>query len=146
MLPYPEAHEISAAGLLARFFQDNVLFIKRTADKTADIRVSGIDWEMKSPTGKGKYKLLDKLCREVERQFHLSNSLKRLILIKKDGQILAFSKKVCYNVTTEGSGSVGLHKSEFSIFGVTHNASLGRHILPVTEVDINRTVSRDFHG
>ena len=116
VLPYPEAHEISAAGILAGYFNEDVVFIKRTANKTADIRVSDADWEIKSPTGKGKYNIqhqfqkaakqspnvvfdarrskihINKISREVDRQFKLSRSLKRLILIKKDGKIVAFNK------------------------------------------------------
>jgi hypothetical protein len=131
ILPHPKPHEISAAGLIASYLQKDATFIKSTIGKTADNRVMNVEWEIKSPTGRGKkYNIqhqfhraakqfhraakqshraakqslnvvLDarrskihttRIISEAKRQFHLAKSLKRLIIIKKDGKIIVFSK------------------------------------------------------
>jgi hypothetical protein len=116
ILPYPEKFEITAAGILAKHFRCNALFIKRTAHKTADIVVDGVDWEIKSPTGGGKRNIqhqlsraikqspnivfdarrskihITKIYRELDKQFKMTKTLKRLILITKTGEVVEFFK------------------------------------------------------
>jgi hypothetical protein len=53
----PETHEIDVAWILARFFSTTVEFLIPVDDykrKTADIVMLGVEWEIKSPTGKSK--------------------------------------------------------------------------------------------
>lgn len=53
--PYPEAHELSAALILAHFFETNVEFIRRTMTiKSADVKIKNVEWELKKPDWKWK--------------------------------------------------------------------------------------------
>lgn len=109
--PYPYDFEISAAIMLANYFQQNVEFIPRAIMTTPDVKIGAILWEIKSPTGKGKRNIqhqfnrgmkqsdnivfdarrskidIRKIRRELARQASLTKSLKRLILITKDAKI-----------------------------------------------------------
>ncbi len=55
--PKPSETEISAAYILADFFQADVKFIPRENHKTPDYLIDGVKWELKSPTGTGKYNI-----------------------------------------------------------------------------------------
>ena len=81
-----------------------------------DIRISNIRWEMKSPTGEGKYLISNtiqraikqspniiidlrrakrhetKCLRELQNEFAKSKSLKRLKIITKRGKVIDFVK------------------------------------------------------
>ena len=83
---------------------------------TPDIKMNGLEWEMKAPIGEGKYLMSNtvqkavkqsnnviidlrhtkrhqtKCIRELEREFSKSSSLKRLKVIAKNGKTLDFSK------------------------------------------------------
>jgi len=62
----PEQHEIDAAIVLARHYRCNVEFLIPIDDykrKTADVIMFGVEWEMKSPTGKSKYNIQDQFRR-----------------------------------------------------------------------------------
>ena len=52
--PQPTRAEISAAQLLAVFFNENVKFIPRNNYKTPDFIIGKTKWELKSPCGAGK--------------------------------------------------------------------------------------------
>lgn len=117
ILPYPEKYEIEAAGILAQHFKTQVRFLPRNDHKTADFQIGGIAWELKSPTGLGKYNIqhalrsallqspniiLDarrskirqnKIKQELQIQFIKTPKMKRLILITKAGELIEFSKK-----------------------------------------------------
>ncbi|TAH35854.1 hypothetical protein EYC59_01485 [Candidatus Saccharibacteria bacterium] len=78
--------------------------------------IEGVEWEMKSPTGKSKYTIQNQFRRaarqsrnlifdmrrvqlpttivqqEVEKQFTLRRSIKRLKLITKTGMVIEFRK------------------------------------------------------
>ena len=111
--PYPEAHEISAAAILAEHFKVDVEFVRRIINaKSADVLISGVIWEIKSPTGKGKRNIqhtlsdalkqskcivfdarrskihMRKIINELQRQFNLTASMKRLLLIRKDKTVV----------------------------------------------------------
>ena len=115
--PQPQPFEISAAVILARHFKSDVYFVKRASNhKTADIDITGILWEIKSPTGDGKrniqhqfYRALKQSCnfvfdarrsklhiqkitRELEKQFSMTKNIKRLILITKTKKVIEFKK------------------------------------------------------
>lgn len=83
---------------------------------TPDIKMNGLKWEMKAPTGEGKYLMANtiqravkqshnvivdlrhtkrhqtKCLRELENEFKRSGSLKRLKIITKSGKTLDFEK------------------------------------------------------
>ena len=83
---------------------------------TPDIKMNGFKWEMKAPTGEGKYLMANtiqravkqshnvivdlrhtkrhqaKCLRELENEFKRSGSLKRLKIITKSGKTLDFEK------------------------------------------------------
>ncbi|MDR1184360.1 MAG: hypothetical protein LBK67_06140 [Coriobacteriales bacterium] len=107
--PYPWPHEISAAVILAEYFQADVEFLKRIENaKSADVLIKGIIFEIKSPTGKGKRNIqhtltaalkqskcivfdarrsrihMNKVVGELQRQFKMTPSINRLLLIRKD--------------------------------------------------------------
>ncbi|MDR1410523.1 MAG: hypothetical protein LBJ12_09775 [Oscillospiraceae bacterium] len=112
----PEEHEITAAKLLANHFQTDVEFISRSSNKTPDLKIGSLRVEIKSPTGKGKRNIqhtlqnaqkqssaivfdarrskihIEKIRRELDRQFKMAKSIKKLLLIKKDGAIVDFEK------------------------------------------------------
>lgn len=114
--PAPARYEITAATLLADYFKADVEFILRSNQKTPDFLINGVAWELKSPTGNGKYNVqhqikaaakqsanlvfdarrskmhMAKIRNEVERNFGYTKSIKRLILIDKNKAIVELSK------------------------------------------------------
>jgi len=117
MKPKPEPHELSAATILAGFFEADVLFLRRIVNsKSADVLIRGTIWEIKSPTGKGKRNIqhtlsaamkqskcivfdarrskihMAKITSELQRQFRLTASMERLLLIKKDKTVVEITR------------------------------------------------------
>ena len=114
--PSPARYEITAATLLADYFKADVEFVLRSNQKTPDFLIGGIKWELKSPTGDGKYNVqhqiksaarqssnvifdarrskmhMTKIRNEVERHFKYTKPVRRLILIDKSNSIVEFSK------------------------------------------------------
>lgn len=114
--PYPESYEITAADIIAKHFDENAIFIKRSRHKTPDLSIKNLSWEIKSPTGTGKHNIqhclqdassqsqniiLDtrrskihqnRIKIEATRQFKLIRRAKRLLIITKDGKIIEFNK------------------------------------------------------
>jgi hypothetical protein len=114
--PFPAHYEISAAKLLAKYFQTDVEFITRTNHKTADFFIDDSEWELKSPTGSSKYNIQHQLKDAAKQssnvvldarrskihiarirkdaQFHFSTikPIKRLILINKRGEVVELTK------------------------------------------------------
>ncbi len=110
--PFPARYELSAASILASYFKADVEFIPRANYKTPDFLIKGIIWELKSPTGKGKNNIerqlqtglkqsrniifdarrskihISKIRRELDKQFKLTKSMKRLILIEKSNKVV----------------------------------------------------------
>jgi len=62
--PPPETHEVSAAQIVSSFLQEDAEFIARNNYKSPDIKINGLLWEIKSPTGTGK--------RNIERQLQIA--------------------------------------------------------------------------
>ena len=50
----PHDFEMSAALLVANYFETNVVFLRPASLKSPDLRVKGEIWELKSPRGNGK--------------------------------------------------------------------------------------------
>jgi hypothetical protein len=111
----PRPHERETAELLARLFQSNLIFMRRSSSKTPDLYVlkTDIRWELKSPTGGGKHTVQNNL-REASKQseniildltrskmtdiqgisrakdfiLHERSRIKCLKILKKDGTII----------------------------------------------------------
>jgi hypothetical protein len=64
LVDLPKEHELSAALLLAYHFKSDVVFLRPQTDRTPDIEVKGIKWEIKSPKGNGK-KTIENNLRKV---------------------------------------------------------------------------------
>ncbi len=114
--PSPARYELTAAQLLSEHFKADVEFIQRSNHKTPDFRIKGVKWELKSPTGDGKYNVqhqikaaakqssnvvfdarrskmhMSKIRNEVERQFRFIKPVRRLILIDKTRKIVELTK------------------------------------------------------
>jgi hypothetical protein len=69
--PKPESFEISAAGILAEYFKDDAVFIVRDTNKTPDVTIKGVDWEIKSPLGKGRHVIEDQLKRASKQSLNI---------------------------------------------------------------------------
>lgn len=55
--PKPTLREISAAYILAEYFKADIKFIPRSNQKTPDFLIKNLHWELKTPTGTGKYNI-----------------------------------------------------------------------------------------
>lgn len=114
--PSSAQHELSAATLLSNYFEADVEFIPRSNHKTPDFLIKDINWELKSPTGDGKYNIqhqikaaakqssnvildvrnskihMTKIRSDVQRHFKFTKAVKRLILIDKSKHVVELSK------------------------------------------------------
>lgn len=114
--PSPARYEITAAELLANHFHTDVEFILRSNYQTPDFRIDDIEWELKSPTGAGKNNIerqlqaalrqshcivfdarrskihILKIKAELNRQFQLTQSIRRLILIDKNKSVIELTR------------------------------------------------------
>ena len=57
LYPKPSNQEMTAAYILVDFFNSDVKFVVRSDNKTPDFLIDNKYWELKSPTGNGKYNL-----------------------------------------------------------------------------------------
>ncbi len=116
---YPETHELETAAVFLAIGYD-VEFIKPSDTqklRSADVVIDGIEWEVKSPTGKSRYTIQNQFKRaarqsknlildsrrvrlsndfvrqEVSKQFMLRKSIVRIKLILKSGEIIDFKKR-----------------------------------------------------
>lgn len=71
VFPKPTASEISAAYILCDFFGVDVEFIPRNNCKTPDLIISGIAWELKTPTGDGKRNLQHTINRAIKQSQYI---------------------------------------------------------------------------
>ena len=55
--PKPSSREMSAAYILLEYFNKDIKFVARNNNKTPDFLINNKYWELKSPTGNGKYNL-----------------------------------------------------------------------------------------
>ncbi len=114
--PAPARYELTAARLLAEYFKADVEFIVRSNHKTPNFLIKGLKWELKSPTGTGKYNVqhqikaaakqsgnvvfdarrskmhMAKIRNDVGRNFRYAKSIQRLILIDKAKNIVELSR------------------------------------------------------
>ncbi len=57
VFPKPSVREMSAAYILLDYFKTDIEFIPRNNQKTPDFMIGGIEWELKTPIGTGKYNI-----------------------------------------------------------------------------------------
>ena len=110
--PLPTQNEYNVAEILANYYHADVYFVPRNNYKTPDFKINGQFWELKSPVGKGKYNIENTLKRakkqsrfiiydsrlskkhirriesELRRLSKDSSYIQKLLLIKKDGQLI----------------------------------------------------------
>lgn len=113
----PSKEELSAAKLLAKYFDSKVKFVKRNNCKTPDFLIGNSVWELKSPTGSGKHNVQHnlqdasnqsknvvfdgrkskihpkKLKNELQYQLKLIKKIKRLVYIDKSGRVVEIFRK-----------------------------------------------------
>lgn len=111
--PLPSPRELSAARLLANHFQCDITCVTRSEHKSPDFKIHNLYWELKSPTGSGKYNIQHLLHSAIQQspniivdarfsKMHISKikreliyhskittkGIKNLLLITKDEKIL----------------------------------------------------------
>ena len=113
-----DTHEMATVVFLTELGKDVELIPRSNIEgcHTPDIKMDGLDWEMKSPKGSGKWlvkntvqraahqseniiidlrrvKLPQEKClRELEHQFEMSKRIKRMKIITKGKKCLDFDK------------------------------------------------------
>ena len=110
--PILASYELTAAELLKTYFESDIEFIERNNRKTPDFKIGDLYWELKSPTGKGKFNVQHQLKAAAKQsenvifdarrsKMHIvkirggiqhflrhSKAIKRIILIEKTGKIV----------------------------------------------------------
>lgn len=116
LYPKPSNREMTAAYILIDFFNADIKFVIRSDNKTPDFLIKNKYWELKSPTGNGKYNLqhalrsaakqseniiidarfskihINKIKNELSYQFKHSKNIKRLLLIDKQKDVVEISR------------------------------------------------------
>ena len=114
----PEEHELATAEFFSSKGKD-IVFLRPSQipeSRTPDIKMDGVEWEIKSPLGDGKrtisknfkkaaaqsrYIIFDlRRCglpesqsiSQLKKEFDLRSSMRRLLVIKKNDELLEFSK------------------------------------------------------
>lgn len=114
----PEAHELETADIFTGLGKNVEFLYPIDADrvKTPDVIIDGITWEMKSPTGSGRWTIDNQFKRakrqskhliidmrrmkiaeevavkEIERIFSTKRTVKRVMLVTKSGAVIDFTK------------------------------------------------------
>ena len=113
VFPKPSKREMSAAYILLGYFKADVKFIPRSNQKTPDFLIKNYRWELKTPTGDGKYNIqhllhsaiqqsknivvdarfskmhLSRIIGELKRHSNLTTKgIKNLIVITKEKKII----------------------------------------------------------
>lgn len=65
VFPKPSTKEISAAYILLDYFCTDVKFVARSKNRTPDFLINKEYWELKTPTGNGKYNIQHALRKAV---------------------------------------------------------------------------------
>lgn len=115
--PLPSPRELSAARLLANHFQCDITCVTRSEHKSPDFRIGKLFWELKTPTGTGKYNIqhalhsatrqsgniiidarfsklhINKIKSILQHEMVLTKNIKRLLLIQKDEKVLEIYKR-----------------------------------------------------
>lgn len=83
MKPRPKIHEETAAAILANHFAKDVYFIEVTNHGTPDIRIDGVEWEMKSPDGASQYTIQNNMRKAGRQSKNIIVDLRRVRLHHK---------------------------------------------------------------
>ena len=112
-------HEVNAILLLLDYFNTDITCINPGLGKTPDIRIKGIEWELKSPQGDG-IKTIENILKKATKQsdniildfsrikmngsqalsrtrYYLHNNkhkIKRLIIITKNHKVIDFKDEL----------------------------------------------------
>lgn len=112
-------HEVNAILLLLDYFDTDITCITPGAGKTPDLRISGIEWELKSPQGDG-VKTIENILKKAAKQskniildfsrikmngnqalsrtrYYLHNNkhgIKKLIVITKNHKVIDFKDEL----------------------------------------------------
>ena len=74
----PKEHELSAAILIADFFQTDIIFLRPTCQHTPDLEINNIRWELKSPLGDGKNTIKNNLHGARKQSVNIIIDLRRI--------------------------------------------------------------------
>lgn len=74
----PSDYELSAALILARYFKSDIIFLRPLKDKTPDIEVKNMRWEIKSPKGSGKKTIENNLRAARKQSLNIIVDLRRM--------------------------------------------------------------------
>lgn len=110
--PGPSPKELSAARILLEYFKKDIVFVSRKNNRTPDFLIDGLFWELKTPTGTGKYNLqhalksasgqsdnividarfskmhINRIKSELRFQLSKANKISRLLLIDKQKAVI----------------------------------------------------------
>ena len=110
--PGPSSKELSAARILLEYFKKDIVFVSRKNNRTPDFLIGGLFWELKTPTGTGKYNLqhalrsaagqsdnividarfskmhINRIKSELRFQLSKANKINRLLLIDKQKAVI----------------------------------------------------------
>ena len=110
--PGPSPKELSAARILLEKFKKDIVFVSRKNNRTPDFLIDGLFWELKTPTGTGKYNLqhalksasgqsdnividarfskmhINRIKSELRFQLSKANKINRLLLINKQKAVI----------------------------------------------------------
>lgn len=111
--PLPSARELSAARIIANFLGHDIICVARNDRKTPDFLIGKNYWELKTPTGAGKYNIQHLLHAAIQQSNHIivdarfskmhisrikselvrhskitTKNIKRLLLIDKYGKVV----------------------------------------------------------
>ena len=110
--PGPSPKELSAARILLGYFKKDIVFVSRKNNRTPDFLIGGLFWELKTPTGTGKYNLqhalksasgqsdnividarfskmhINRIKSELRFQLSKANKINRLLLIDKQKAVI----------------------------------------------------------
>lgn len=92
----PKPHEISAAWVLAQYFKTDVFFEPRSLIKTADLRINGARWELKSPIGNGKRTIQNNLREAAHQSKNIVIDLRRCKL-NQDNAIMRIRHEISHS-------------------------------------------------
>ena len=74
----PKEHELSAAVLIADYFEADVFFLRPSCQKTPDLCIRDVKWELKSPLGDGKNTIKNNLHTARKQSINVIIDLRRM--------------------------------------------------------------------
>ena len=74
----PKDHELSAAYLIADYYQANIIFLRPSCQHTPDFDINGIKWELKSPLGNSKNTIKNNLHSARKQSTNIILDLRRI--------------------------------------------------------------------